>query len=223
MKCPNCRKDAPDGALECPSCQVVFEKWLKRREREAGEPAQDDGPLRRLKVSAGLAAAVAVVLSFRFAAWLPIPEWWGRLESVLFPLSALDLAFHEAGHVIFGFFGSRFLMTFGGTLMQLGMPAACLVHFLLRGNRAGVLALLCWLGFSLVDISFYAADAKLQAVILITGMSGSEGGGHDWNYMLEELGLLEQCVFVGRLFFFSGVLLGAFPLFYGLTRWLKKP
>jgi hypothetical protein len=128
--------------------------------------------------------------------------------------------------MIFGLLGMQFLMVAGGTIMQLAMPGACLVHFWKRGNWAGVGAMISWLGMNLVNISYYVADAKLQAIILITGVSGSEGGGHDWGYMLETLGLKNYCVGIGQLIFFFGCGLMVFPLFWGASwawnRWSAR-
>lgn len=39
MKCPLCAADAAEGALECPSCGVIFAKLKKRADREAGKAA----------------------------------------------------------------------------------------------------------------------------------------------------------------------------------------
>ncbi len=33
MKCPKCSAPAPEGALECPGCGVIFAKLAKQRER----------------------------------------------------------------------------------------------------------------------------------------------------------------------------------------------
>ena len=40
MKCPNCAVPAPHGALECPSCGLVFAKWEARRNKEKLERLQ---------------------------------------------------------------------------------------------------------------------------------------------------------------------------------------
>ena len=34
--CPSCNKSVPDGAIECPFCYVIFEKW--KRKTEAKNP-----------------------------------------------------------------------------------------------------------------------------------------------------------------------------------------
>src|SRR3989449_9967209 len=46
-------------------------------------------------------------------------------------LHLIDLVFHEAGHVIFGFFG-QFIGVLGGSLNQVLVPAACTGVFLAR-------------------------------------------------------------------------------------------
>ena len=166
--------------------------------------------LASVRVPAAAATLVAFYFAAQFQRYLPITDGWTRIETVLFPLSSLDVAFHEAGHLILGFFGSEFLMVAGGTLMQLAMPSACLAHFIVHESPAGMGFCLFWIGLNLAEISLYAADAQAQALILITGMSGREGGGHDWAFMLGRLGLTKHCVGAGEIFFFAGVWLMVF-------------
>ena len=125
-------------------------------------------------------------------------------------MAALNTVFHEAGHWIFGILGNQWLGVAGGTLMQLLLPFACLLHFFRRRSIAGVMFVLFWIGLNLAEISWYAADAKLQALVLINGLSGQEGGGHDWAYLLGSTGLLGHALTVGRVFFFSGLWLMTF-------------
>lgn len=40
VKCPACSAAAPDGALDCPVCGVVFAKLRAQREREKREAAE---------------------------------------------------------------------------------------------------------------------------------------------------------------------------------------
>ncbi|MBI4668239.1 MAG: hypothetical protein HY747_03485 [Elusimicrobia bacterium] len=172
------------------------------------------------KLPAYVSTAAALVLALLFRPGLPMPEAWEQLRKILFPLAFLDLAFHEAGHWIFGILGWQFLTTAGGTLMQLAMPTACLVHFLRRKSRSGALAVLFWIGFSLVNVAYYAADAKLQALVLITGESGAESGMHDWGYLFGALGLRNYCVGIGQILFALGCFLMAYPPAYGVfTLW----
>ena len=219
MKCPNCGKESPQGEAECPACGLIFEKWLKKT-RPGGISAENGTapPLRAADrdwkniapghpyfYPAAAAAIIALIYALNFRSYLPITEGWARVETLLFPLSALNLVLHEAGHPLLGIFGSEFLMTAGGTIFQLAFPLAFLYYFFIRENKAGCLFAVFWAGYSLVNVSFYLADADLQALILITGKSGREGGLHDWNYLLAQMGLLKRCVGIGRVIFFAGV------------------
>jgi len=49
-------------------------------------------------------------------------------------LDRVYLVFHEAGHVIFGFFG-EFIGDLGGSLMQVLIPAIMVVYFFARRQR----------------------------------------------------------------------------------------
>jgi len=238
MVCPNCSAAAPDGAAECVGCGVIFAKWEHRHAAppapataEAPAAAQLAGALPDLVALAPALAAAALFASFhafRFASYLPINDGWASIEGWLLPLSSLTIAFHEAGHVILGLFGWEFLMVAGGTIFQLAFPAAIIAHFARRGERAGVLFGVFWLGESLISAAYYCADAKMQVLILITGMSGSEGGGHDWHYMLGKLGLISSCVGLGRFLFFWGCAAMALPVCLGAQAlwrlaWRDKP
>lgn len=172
----------------------------------------DESDWNTVRIPLIAATIAAFYFSSRFVMYLPISDGWVTIETVLMPLAYLNIAFHEAGHVVFGFFGFDFLRVAGGTLMQLLLPTACGVHFLFQESRAGVAFALFWIGENLITISLYAADAQSQSLILITGMSGREGGGHDWGYMLQYLNQLKNCVPIGRAFFFCGVWLMVFSL-----------
>ena len=215
-KCPNCGAPRGPDATECLSCGIIYEKWLKRaaaaaavQARPAGVAAEAAHAVRSVlnayRYPAAGAALAAFIYAVKFKSFLPVTEGWALVEKLIFPLAYVTLAIHEAGHPLMGFFGNDFLMTAGGTLFQLAFPAAVLFHFLRRGEEAGCLFSVFWLGYSLVNISFYMADAQIQGLILITGTTGRESGMHDWNYMLGRLGLLRQAVTLGNLVFFAGV------------------
>jgi len=180
----------------------------------------DDSDWTAVRVPMIVAAIAAIFFTSRFRLYLPISDGWATIETVLLPLSALDLAFHEAGHVVFGVFGWEFLRVAGGMLLQIAIPAGCFVHFVYQQSRAGAAFALFWLGENLVSISLYAADAQIQALVLITGMSGREGGMHDWGQLLTQLGLLKRCVEIGQGIFLAGVWLMVFALawFFVLAR-----
>jgi hypothetical protein len=39
MRCPNCGHEQPRGEAECRSCQVIFDKFLKKQAFSGGQPA----------------------------------------------------------------------------------------------------------------------------------------------------------------------------------------
>ncbi len=123
-------------------------------------------------------------------------------------LHMIDLVSHEAGHVVFGFFG-QFLGILGGSLNQVLVPAACTGVFLARGQRGSASATLFWTGQSLADVAVYVADGRAMALPLL-----AEGLIHDWNFILGRLGLLHSAERLGALTFGLGALamLGALAL-----------
>jgi hypothetical protein len=118
-------------------------------------------------------------------------------------LAGADLVFHEAGHPILGLLGSRFLMFLGGTIGQLAFPVAAGIAFA-RARRAAPFALaLLWIGFNLVDIGRYAADASVRVLPLLTPDEDS----HDWWNMLGMLGVRDHCRGIGGTISAAGWLL----------------
>ena len=84
-------------------------------------------------------------------------------------MHAINLAFHEAGHVIFRVLGN-FMMVLGGSLMQLLIPAAVMVAFVFKhDNSFGGAVALWWLGQSAMDLAPYIYDARSGQLLLIGG------------------------------------------------------
>jgi hypothetical protein len=70
MKCPSCGAQAGDGAAECPSCGLIFAKWLERQEKEKREAVEAlkrleappaGAPPRNPWIGRGIAGAVVAV------------------------------------------------------------------------------------------------------------------------------------------------------------------
>ena len=93
-------------------------------------------------------------------------------------LHLIDLVFHEAGHVIFGFFG-RFIGVLGGSLNQVLVPAVGTAVFLARQQYASAAVTLFWTGQSLADVAVDVADGRAMALPLL-----ADGLIHDWNFIL---------------------------------------
>ena len=115
-----------------------------------------------------------------------------------------NLIFHEAGHVIFSPFG-RFMTV--ARREPVSDPGAGHLRDRLRpsGNREPARghwfsAAVCtwWAGQNLVDVAPYIADARKLQLTLIGGRTGGEVEGHDWEYLLTQLGWLHLDATLGR-------------------------
>jgi putative component of toxin-antitoxin plasmid stabilization module len=116
-------------------------------------------------------------------------------------LDRVDLISHEAGHMLFSWFGEH-LMVMGGTVGQLFVPTAFTAYFFLRRELYSAAVTLFWAGQNLFNISVYIRDARAMDLPLV-----SLGGGdaiHDWNYMLSGIGLLRHDQAVGTLTYLFG-------------------
>src|ERR1700675_2312670 len=100
-------------------------------------------------------------------------------------LDSSNLAFHEAGHPLFGLFSNR-LMVYGGTLGQLVFPIAVTVSFWARREAVSFALAEVWLCENLWNIDRYMADARVQELPLVGG------GEHDWTEIFSRWGALNQ-------------------------------
>jgi hypothetical protein len=110
---------------------------------------------------------------------------------------------HEAGHLLFIPFG-RFMGVAGGSLFQVIVPAVFFGYFVYHQKPFSAAIVLFWVGQSLVDVYVYANDAVVMELPLLSGVTGSEGGFHDWNYLLTETGLLAKTPLIAKIIRFSG-------------------
>ena len=88
----------------------------------------------------------------------------------------------------------------GGTLMQILLPATLAFHFWQYHSRLGIQVSLLWLGQNFLNISVYAADARVQGLDLLGGRT------HDWSYLLDRLGLLEYDLVFAFFFCFLALM-----------------
>jgi len=100
-----------------------------------------------------------------------------------------DLVFHEAGHMIFSPFG-RFLTVLGGSLTQCLIPIIAAIAFIRQEEPFSACICGWWAGQNLVDLAPYIADARALRMVLLGGRTGAEVEGHDWEYILTQLGVI---------------------------------
>jgi hypothetical protein len=196
MHCPKCSAACADDLLECPHCGVVFAKLGRRAAPAAAsksasaEPAPGShtvsDPTHRIGVYArGALIAALVVWTWQFAR---VPMGVAVADSVL---HLPNLVFHEAGHVILGVFG-RFIGVLGGSLFQFALPLALAAVFLRQRDPFGASVCTWWAGQNLLDVAPYIADARALQLVLLGGRTGAEVEGHDWEYLLGQLGWLHM-------------------------------
>lgn len=169
-----------------------------------------DRPVGRHSSATDFSAALVVAggprsLKARAAAWAQGRNGWVRLPLLLWfgyilrmhlrdpdyqsLFGGLDLAIHEAGHIVFGPLG-EFMGVAGGTIAQLAAPIAAAVLFHRQRDYFAIAIAACWLSVNLFDVARYAGDARARALPLVSPTSGDPL--HDWAYMLGRLGMLRR-------------------------------
>ena len=126
-----------------------------------------------------------LLLTFLAGCLLACHALWGWVPI----LDSANLAFHEAGHPLLGLLSAR-LSVYGGTLMQLLIPAACAWEFYRREQRYGFYVGLLWIAENGLNIARYLADARAHQLPLVGGVSPEDF--HDWTEILSRWGLLNQ-------------------------------
>lgn len=153
-----------------------------------------------------VAGAVALLawLSFTRNGWVPF-------------LSGVDLGVHEFGHLIFAW-APDLGVALAGSVVQVAAPAGLAAYFLWRDDRPAVVLMVGWLGMSLHNVAVYVHDAT-RMVLPLFGDDGS-GAGHDWRYILGDLGWLARTdAIAGMVTTWSVV---AFVTALGLAAWFAR-
>lgn len=135
--------------------------------------------------------------------------------------SGVNLGFHELGHVLLLPWGNRLLTTAGGTLLQLAAPVAAAVYLLKKQRDPfGAAVCLFWLGSALIDAGAYAADARAQALPLVSPFGPVDVDSHDWTVLLMKFGKLSRDQQIGGFLTGMGrlVLVGSLVAGAGVLR-----
>lgn len=229
MICPRCQhqRSEQDPALHpgvCPACGIAYNKWLQAQQTQAPapqapEPQAVDAPepmapqpwyLRLLHYTCFMpsdrhesALWGHALLYVCFLAW----GWYFILHGIDAQvlgssfLHRVNLPFHEYGHVMFSVFG-QFWMYLGGSLLQVLLPLAPLLYFMVwqRDNFAASL-MLWWSGQNLLDVAPYIADAPVRVLPLLA----HDADAHDWWNLLRMTDALEAAPGLAALCFAAGV------------------
>ena len=118
----------------------------------------------------------------------------------------INLPIHEAGHVLFRIFG-EFMGIAGGSLLQILIPIIFFAYFVYHRKPFSASIVLFWVGNNFLDVYVYANDAQVMQLPLLSGLTGAEGGFHDWNYLLTETNLLDKTYLIAKILRFTGTLI----------------
>jgi hypothetical protein len=118
---------------------------------------------------------------------------WGQLTL----LDNIHLPIHEGGHLLFGWFGQT-LGLWGGTLLQLIVPALLAMSFALRRELPGTVFCLFAFFHSLSGVAIYMADALRQELPLVTVGAPADEAEHDWVRIFSSLGVLPHAIQIGN-------------------------
>jgi hypothetical protein len=158
-----------------------------------------------------IAKLITSVLASCYFIWIAYDPMQGSF------LDNVDLPIHEFGHLLFRVFG-EFMGIAGGSLFQVIFPAVFVGYFVWQRSWFSAAIVLFWVGQSILNVWVYASDAQVMQLVLTSGFTGSEGSFHDWNYMLDRLGLLSSTRSVAGIIRLAGTLTiitaGALSIFY---------
>lgn len=232
--CPKCRHPRIIGQERCTSCGVVFRKYAQYLKRlEEGEPPGIDrgnaaGQGRFARAAGVLLDPPDSMYGYWWAyllLWAAFVVWgWSYIGTGMTALGldpgfmhAINLPFHEFGHILFGIFG-EWIGSLGGTLGQLAMPIICGVALMRHhADTFGLSLCLWWLGQNFLDVAPYMADARAGELPLLGGNYGKSSpyGFHDWEYILGETGLLAHDQVLATITMNSGRLLMVIAMVWG--------
>ena len=155
----------------------LLESWTERL--PFLQPLEDDWqPVHR----AVLIFAAAFYLLFLFQA--------ARGTGLLLLIDLVFVPIHEAGHLLFSFFG-EFLAVAGGTMLQLSVPLMLATFFIFQRQILGTAFCVFFFFEQFLPVATYMADARAQELPLLTVGDGDDVI-HDWAYLFGKFGVLDH-------------------------------
>jgi hypothetical protein len=121
----------------------------------------------------------------------------------------INLIIHEAGHSIFILLG-QFVSLLGGTILQIMLPIVFVVYFIWREEYFSASLLLFWVGQNFINVSVYVSDAIVMQLPLL----GGDSSIHDWNSILQTVGLLKYSNTIGSFIYTIGFLIILCAIYY---------
>lgn len=164
-------------------------------------------------------APLLLLLGWLFHAHLTRPDFLSIFHGI-------NLGFHEMGHATFMWSGHRLLTAAGGTLAEVSVPLAAALYLLVRQRDPfGATVALFWWGDALKGVGRYVADARAQALPLVSPFGVVDPGSHDWTTILMRFGALSRDQAIGGsvqgagLAVMGAALLAGAGVLWAMARW----
>jgi len=121
----------------------------------------------------------------------------GQEPGVMHPV---HLVIHEAGHTITAMLtNNRTLIVFMGSGLQVLFPLVVTIAFYLKNKDAfGSAFGLWWTAHATLDVAPYIGDARSLNLQLLSGGTGKEVEGHDWEYLLTHWHAMGRDVYIAH-------------------------
>ncbi len=143
-------------------------------------------------------------------------ELGGQAPSFFIAIAqAFDFILHEMAHLMTAFL-PQILVAAAGSMAELLLGIVLIITAFL--TRSYFASLFCFLWFMLAtqSVADYIADARKMALPLVS--FGGDNAIHDWHFILDSLGLLEQDTLIAGLLRGVGIFAGIFALIF--SAWL---
>src|SRR5215813_10938143 len=149
-------------------------------------PAIEWKPVSRAQLTAWMIFYALLLLYLAFH--------WGQLTL----LDNVHLPIHEGGHLLFGWLGATPGL-WGGTILQLLVPALLAAAFVVRGDLPGTT--FCAVAFfhSLTGVATYMSDALRRELPLVTVGAPADEAEHDWVHIFSNMGVLPHAIQIGNV------------------------
>lgn len=151
--------------------------------------------------------SIVLILLIPYSLWLIFAYEYHFIDGV-------NLAFHEAGHLLFTPFG-RTMHFLGGTIGQLVFPVGIMIYFFRQDKAFEASIGGVWLAESLMNVAHYMADARDMNLPLVGG------GVHDWNYLFAHWGVLYRAEGIAAFFHVTATILLIATLIFMFRQILK--
>ena len=220
--CPKCQHEQPDSEC-CVQCGVIFTKYqthLDQLVQNKTDPPNNENRIEFKEKNLG--KKIRDLFPSLIQPWKPVTNpafifltLLFLLHIVFFPKTTriegwsvftgmihnVNLVFHEAGHILFGFFGNDTLAIFGGSLNQLLIPFVIFLSFYYNRDRAGTAFALMWFFGNFIDVSIYMADGRFLTLPLIGGLDME---AHDWRNLFNRFDLWSFDQALSKTIFYLG-------------------